>query len=45
MAPLVREGPDMIEIGEEYMIATIDGQIMATARWSCPARRYCPFWT
>ena len=24
----------MIEIGDEYMIATIDGQIVATARWS-----------
>ena len=24
----------MIEISDEYMIATIDGQIVATARWS-----------
>jgi hypothetical protein len=24
----------MIEIGDEYMIATIDGQVVATARWS-----------
>jgi hypothetical protein len=34
VAPLAREGPDMIEISDQYMIATIDGQIVATARWS-----------
>lgn len=25
---------DMIEISDEYMIATVDGEIVATARWS-----------
>jgi hypothetical protein len=25
---------DMIEISDEYMITTVDGEIVATARWS-----------
>jgi hypothetical protein len=30
---LARESLDMMEISDEYVIATVDGDIVATARW------------